>query len=186
MLSILIYEGLSEDFRLHLSDSIVSHCPGSVHYDEGESEAESIHHSMDMSTPIFQLYEAVRGGRNSQGQLISEPFLQLPSRKDYPDYFQQISQPISLQQIRYKMKNNEYESVEQLDADLTLMFENAKRYNVPHSSIYKRVLKLQHIQQLRREDDSMDRDSMLSSTMSDTGSTKRKRSITMPTSWRKS
>uniref|UniRef100_A0A4W5RBI9 Bromo domain-containing protein n=1 Tax=Hucho hucho TaxID=62062 RepID=A0A4W5RBI9_9TELE len=79
------------------------------------------------------------------------------------------------------MKNNEYESVEQLDTDLTLMFENAKRCNVPHSSIYKRVLKLQHIQQLkrkellRREDDSMDGDSMLSSTMSDTGSTKRKR-----------
>uniref|UniRef100_A0A8C8ETH0 Protein polybromo-1 n=1 Tax=Oncorhynchus tshawytscha TaxID=74940 RepID=A0A8C8ETH0_ONCTS len=121
---------------------------GSVHYDEGESEAESMHHSMDMSNPIFQLYEAVRGGRNSQGQLISEPFLQLPSRKDYPDYFQQISQPISLYQIRNKMKNNEYESVDQLDADLTLMFENAKRYNVPHSSIYKRVLKLQHIQQV--------------------------------------
>uniref|UniRef100_A0A674CKH6 Protein polybromo-1 n=1 Tax=Salmo trutta TaxID=8032 RepID=A0A674CKH6_SALTR len=148
---------------------------GSVHYDEGESEAESMHHSMDMSNPIFQLYEAVRGGRNSQGQLISEPFLQLPSRKDYPDYFQQISQPISLHQIRNKMKNNEYESVDQLDADLTLMFENAKRYNVPHSSIYKRVLKLQHIQQVSgREDDSMDGDSMLSSTMSDTGSTKRK------------
>uniref|UniRef100_A0A8C7RXM0 Bromo domain-containing protein n=1 Tax=Oncorhynchus mykiss TaxID=8022 RepID=A0A8C7RXM0_ONCMY len=75
---------------------------GSVHYDEGESEAESIHHSMDMSTPIFQLYEAVRGGRNSQGQLIAEPFLQLPSRNDYPDYYQQISQPISLQQIRFE------------------------------------------------------------------------------------
>ena len=63
--------------------------PGSglVHYDEGESEAEGIHSNMDMSNPIFQLYEAVRGGRNSQGQLISEPFLQLPSRKDYPDYY---------------------------------------------------------------------------------------------------
>ena len=57
---------------------------------------------MDMSNPIFQLYEAVRGGRNSQGQLISEPFLQLPSRKDYPDYYQQIGQPICLHQIRYR------------------------------------------------------------------------------------
>lgn len=46
------------------------------------------------------------------------------------------------------MKNNEYESVEHIDSDLTLMFENAKRYNVPHSSIYKRALKLQHIQQV--------------------------------------
>lgn len=84
--------------------------PGSVHYDEGKSEAESIHSNMDMSNPIFQIYEAIRGGRNSQGQLIAEPFLQLPSKKDYPDYYQQISQPISLQQIRYcRTEDGEYE-----------------------------------------------------------------------------
>uniref|UniRef100_A0A3Q3XI85 Protein polybromo-1 n=1 Tax=Mola mola TaxID=94237 RepID=A0A3Q3XI85_MOLML len=150
----------------------------SVHYDEGESEAESMTSNMDMSNPIFQLCEAVRGARNSQGQLISEPFLQLPSRKDYPDYYHQISQPICLHQIKNKMKNNEYESVEHVDSDLTLMFENAKRYNVPHSSIYKRALKLQHIQQMKRKEllqrDDDDGDSMLSSAMSDTGSTKRK------------
>lgn len=58
--------------------------------------------NMDMTNPIFQLYEAVRGARNSQGQLISEPFLQLPSRKDYPDYYHQISQPICLHQIKYE------------------------------------------------------------------------------------
>ncbi|XP_062316377.1 protein polybromo-1 [Osmerus eperlanus] len=156
-------------------DGILS---GSVHYDEVESEAESLHSNIDIANPIFQLYEAVRGARNSQGQLISEPFLQLPSRKDYPDYYQQISQPTCLLQIRNKMKNSEYESVEHIDTDLSLMFENAKRYNVPHSSIYKRALKLQHIQQLKRkellgrEDD--DGDSMLSCTMSDTSSTKRK------------
>uniref|UniRef100_A0A671U069 Protein polybromo-1 n=1 Tax=Sparus aurata TaxID=8175 RepID=A0A671U069_SPAAU len=146
--------------------------------DEGESEAESMTSNMDMTNPIFQLYEAVRGARNSQGQLISEPFLQLPSRKDYPDYFHQINQPICLHQIKNKMKNNEYESVEHVDSDLTLMFENAKRYNVPHSSIYKRALKLQHIQQMKRKEllqrDDDDGDSMLSSATSDTSSTKRK------------
>ncbi|XP_008408057.1 protein polybromo-1 isoform X3 [Poecilia reticulata] len=151
---------------------------GTVHYDEGESEAESMTSNIDMSNPIFQLYEAVRGARNSQGQLISEPFLQLPSRKDYPDYYQQISQPVCLHQIKSKMKNNEYESVEHIDSDLTLMFENAKRYNVPHSSIYKRALKLQHIQQMKRKEllqrTDDDGDSMLSSATSDTSSTKRK------------
>ncbi|XP_064161335.1 protein polybromo-1-like isoform X3 [Anguilla rostrata] len=151
---------------------------GAVRYDEGETEAECMHSSMDVSNPIFQLYEAVRGGRNSQGQLIAEPFLQLPSRKDYPDYFHQIKQPISLQQIRSKMKNNEYESMEQMEADLVLMFENAKRYNVPHSHIYKRVMKLQQILQMKRREllhrEDEDGDSMLSCTMSDTGSGKRK------------
>ncbi|KAK5603945.1 hypothetical protein CRENBAI_025829 [Crenichthys baileyi] len=151
---------------------------GTVHYDEGESEAESMTSNIDMSNPIFQLYEAVRGARNSQGQLISEPFLQLPSRKDYPDYYQQISQPVCLHQIKNKMKNIEYESVEHIDSDLTLMFENAKRYNVPHSPIYKRALKLQHIQQMKRKEllqrPDDDGDSMLSSATSDTSSTKRK------------
>ncbi|XP_051957317.1 protein polybromo-1-like isoform X1 [Xyrauchen texanus] len=151
---------------------------GSVHNDEGESEAETVNSSVDMSNPIFQMYETVRGGRNSQGHLLAEPFFQLPSRKDYPDYFQQISHPISLQQIRGKMKTNEYESVEQIDADLNLMFENAKRYNDPNTHIYKRVLKLQHILQIRRKElmrrDDEDGDSMLSSTLSDGGSTKRK------------
>ncbi|XP_077428953.1 protein polybromo-1-like isoform X3 [Vanacampus margaritifer] len=156
-------------------DGILS---GSVHYDEGESEAESLTTNIDMSNPIFQLYEAVRGARNNQGLLISEPFLELPSRKDYPDYYLQITQPLCLFQIKNKMKNNEYDSVEHMDSDLTLMFENAKRYNVPHSSIYKRVLKLQHIQQIKRKEllqrDDDDGDSMLSCATSDTSSTKRK------------
>lgn len=47
------------------------------------------------------------------------------------------------------MKNGEYESVEQMDADLTMMFENAKRYNMPNSSIYKRAFRLQQIMQVR-------------------------------------
>lgn len=47
------------------------------------------------------------------------------------------------------MKNGEYESVEQMDADLSLMCENAKRYNMPNSSIYKRAFRLQQIMQVR-------------------------------------
>lgn len=46
------------------------------------------------------------------------------------------------------MRNNEYESVEQMESDLNLMFENAKRYNVPNSQLYKRMLKLQQIFQV--------------------------------------
>lgn len=49
---------------------------------------------------------------------------------------------------RAKMKNGDYESVEQIEADLNLMFENAKRYNMPNSSIYKRAFRLQQIMQV--------------------------------------
>ncbi|XP_029411233.1 protein polybromo-1 isoform X24 [Nannospalax galili] len=148
-------------------------------YEEGESEAESIASFMDVSNPFYQLYDTVRSCRNNQGQLIAEPFLHLPSKKKYPDYYQQIKMPISLQQIRTKLKNQEYETLDHLECDLNLMFENAKRYNVPNSAIYKRVLKLQQVMQakkkeLARRDDIEDGDSMISSATSDTGSAKRK------------
>ncbi|KAG7244659.1 hypothetical protein INR49_029678 [Caranx melampygus] len=116
---------------------------GSVCYDEGESEAESQSSSMEMSNPIFQLYEAVRGP--------------------------------GITRARAKMKNGEYESVDQMEADLNLMFENAKRYNMPNSSIYKRAFRLQQIMQAKKRDllrrDDEDGDSILSS---DAGSVKRK------------
>lgn len=77
----------------------LSLCAAAARY-EGESEAESITSFMDTSNPLYQLYDTVRSCRNNQGQLISEPFFQLPSKKKYPDYYQQIKTPISLQQIR--------------------------------------------------------------------------------------
>ncbi|XP_069823226.1 protein polybromo-1 isoform X5 [Dendropsophus ebraccatus] len=152
----------------------------SIRYEEGESEGESITSFMDISSPLYQLYETVRSCRNNQGQLIAEPFFHLPSKKKYPDYYQQIKNPVSLQQIRTKLKNQDYDSLDQLEADLNVMFENAKRYNVPNSAIYKRVFKLQQLMQAkkkelaRRDLDIEDGDSMISSATSDTGSSKRK------------
>ncbi|XP_060127487.1 protein polybromo-1 isoform X7 [Zootoca vivipara] len=148
-------------------------------YEEGESEAESITSFMDTSNPLYQLYDIVRNCRNNQGQLISEPFFHLPSKKKYPDYYQQIKMPISLQQIRTKLKNHEYETLDHLECDLNLMFENAKRYNVPNSAIYKRVLKMQQVMQAKKKElarraDIEDEDSMISSATSDAGSSKRK------------
>nr|XP_044991446.1 protein polybromo-1 isoform X15 [Jaculus jaculus] len=161
------------------SESEEDAASAAARYEEGESEAESITSFMDVSNPFYQLYDTVRSCRNNQGQLIAEPFFHLPSKKKYPDYYQQIKMPISLQQIRTKLKNQEYETLDHLECDLNLMFENAKRYNVPNSAIYKRVLKLQQVMQakkkeLARRDDIEDGDSMISSATSDTGSAKRK------------
>ena len=71
-----------------------------VRYDDPDLEGEGPGSGGDGSHPVFQLYDAVRRCRNNQGQLLSEPFMQLPSRREYPDYFQQIKNPIALQQIR--------------------------------------------------------------------------------------
>ncbi|XP_051568786.1 protein polybromo-1-like isoform X3 [Myxocyprinus asiaticus] len=148
-------------------DSLLS---GSVRYDSGEIESDC---GLSSNDPIFQLYQAVRGARSVQGQLLAEPFLQLPSRREYPDYYQQIKNPICLQQIRDKMKSGEYDGVDQIEADLTLMFENAKRYNMANSTIYKRAQRLQQIMPLKKKE-VRDDDGDISAVVSDVGSGKRK------------
>ena len=47
----------------------------------------------------------------------------------YPDYLQHISEPMDLSQIEKRVKNDEYESPEAFDYDVTLTFRNCELYN---------------------------------------------------------
>lgn len=58
------------------------------------------------SNPPWQLYEAVRSYVNASGVTISDPFMRLPNRRFYPDYYQEIEHPMSLSKIKSKIKVN--------------------------------------------------------------------------------
>lgn len=90
-----------------------------------------------MENPQWQLFEAVRTVSNNSGILLSEPFWRLPSKRFYPDYYREIKNPVSLTQIRRKLTNNAYGTVSEVAGDLNIMFENAKKYNVATSKLYK-------------------------------------------------
>ena len=77
--------------------------------------------------------------------LLAEPFLQLPSKREFADYYLTIGDPVSLNEIRKKLKAGEYDSLASLYEDLDLMFENCKEYNRPDSRLYKDGVKLQRI-----------------------------------------
>lgn len=68
---------------------------------------------------------------------LSEPFWRLPSKRFYPDYYREIKNPISLTQIRRKVTNKAYGTVSEVAGDMNIMFENAKKYNVQTSKLYK-------------------------------------------------
>ena len=48
-----------------------------------------------------------------------------------------IKKPIDLEKIGQKVKASNYENLEELLADIVLMFDNACRFNEPDSQIYK-------------------------------------------------
>lgn len=104
-----------------------------------------------VNSPAWQLLEAVRSYQH-QGYFLSEPFVKLPSKKLYPDYFREIKQPISLNKIAAKIKTEAYASTMEAVDDLNLLFENAKRYNRPDSKIFKDAVRLQKVMQTKARD----------------------------------
>jgi len=73
------------------------------------------------------------------GDALCEPFLRLPSRKQYPEYYVVIRRPISLSEVRTRLKQHEYASLADLRQDLELMCTNAKRFNERDSAIWLRA-----------------------------------------------
>ncbi|VDM25869.1 unnamed protein product [Hydatigera taeniaeformis] len=93
--------------------------------------------------------EAICTATNSMGTLLALPFMRLPSRKLYPDYFRRISNPICLAKIRRKIKRNEYHSLADVRGDIDRVFMNAQAYNMEGSDIYKVAVYLQQLTKSR-------------------------------------
>lgn len=89
--------------------------------------------------------EAICTATNSMGTLLALPFMRLPSRKMYPDYFRRISNPICLAKIRRKIKRNEYHSLADVRGDIDRVFVNAQAYNMEGSDIYNVALYLRQL-----------------------------------------
>ncbi|XP_002020207.2 protein polybromo-1 [Drosophila persimilis] len=110
---------------------------------------------------LWQFYETLREYQEPKGKRqLSLIFTKLPSKGEYPDYYDIIKEPMDMDRIAQKLKQSAYETLDELAADFLLMLENACKYNEPDSQIYKDALVLQQLtlqlkQQLRIERDSL-------------------------------
>ena len=77
--------------------------------------------------------------------MLAEPFLSLPSKRELPDYYVTVTDPISLNMIKRKLREGEYSTLQDLVDDLDKMFDNCKLYNRPDSRLYKEAVKLQKV-----------------------------------------
>ncbi|KAL4070665.1 RSC complex protein [Scleroderma citrinum] len=98
-----------------------------------------------------RLWQMVKDAVNKEcvtkpdGNICSPPFMRLPLKRHYPDYYHVIAQPICLDDIKKKIDDNHYPSLDEVRLDFELCFTNAKRYNIKESPIWldaKFLLKL--------------------------------------------
>ncbi|KAG7693408.1 hypothetical protein KL930_003988 [Ogataea haglerorum] len=76
------------------------------------------------------------------GVAIVGDFIKLPSKKLYPDYYQLIEFPISLNEIKAKVRKSDRYPVQEFLKDFKLMADNANTYNDPQSYIAKNANKI--------------------------------------------
>ncbi|PNS15568.1 hypothetical protein CAC42_827 [Sphaceloma murrayae] len=68
---------------------------------------------------------------------IIDPFIELPPRNDYPDYYQLIKQPICMEQIGKKINKKQYQNLKEFSRDVTLLCNNCRQYNEDGSVLFQ-------------------------------------------------
>ncbi|KAF2446381.1 hypothetical protein P171DRAFT_357568 [Karstenula rhodostoma CBS 690.94] len=68
---------------------------------------------------------------------IIDPFIELPDKYDYPDYYQLIKNPICMQMIKKKINKKEYQNLKQFRTDIAILCNNCRTYNEDQSLLYK-------------------------------------------------
>lgn len=61
----------------------------------------------------------------------------MPSKRLYPDYYDQIKRPIALDDIKKRLESGQYAFFEEVRADFEQCFKNAKKYNIRESQIWR-------------------------------------------------
>lgn len=62
-------------------------------------------------------------------------FMEKPSKKLYPEYYEVISDPIDFLEIENKIRNDQYHSEHELAKHFKLMFNNCRQFNEENSTI---------------------------------------------------
>ncbi|CAG8555954.1 5797_t:CDS:1, partial [Acaulospora colombiana] len=99
----------------------------------------------DLFTECLAEIEKVRVKSRKGYRHRAALFYELPSQDEYPYYYDQIKNPISINIIRQKILDNEYDNAEEFKQDVELMFSNAKFFNLEGSEVYNDAIVMQKV-----------------------------------------
>lgn len=83
--------------------------------------------------------------KDSDNRVLSTEFVNLPSKKLYPEYYELIDKPVDFKKIKAKIKDHRYRSLDDLETDVMLLCENAQSYNIEGSAIHEDSIVLQSV-----------------------------------------
>ncbi|XP_059607838.1 ATP-dependent helicase brm isoform X2 [Phlebotomus argentipes] len=82
---------------------------------------------------------------DSDGRVLSEPFMKLPSKRELPDYYEIIKKPLDIKKILQRIEDGKYMDFSDLERDFIQLCQNAQIYNEETSLIYADSIMLQSV-----------------------------------------
>ncbi|KAH3673326.1 hypothetical protein WICMUC_003786 [Wickerhamomyces mucosus] len=89
---------------------------------------------------IKNVLRTLKREKDRNSTLITFYFEKLPDSREFPEYYNVITDPMSLDEIRKKIKQRKYRDVKSFVDDIKKMLENAKYFNEQNSPIYAQAV----------------------------------------------
>ncbi|KAL0181707.1 hypothetical protein M9458_024113, partial [Cirrhinus mrigala] len=97
---------------------------------DGGSTKRKSHKKNTKKNRMKALYASVAETREmGTGRRLCDLFMVKPSKKDYPDYYKIILEPMDLRTIDHNIRSDRYPGEDAMMEDMKLMFRNARHYN---------------------------------------------------------
>ncbi|KAK8845417.1 hypothetical protein IAR55_006130 [Kwoniella newhampshirensis] len=84
---------------------------------------------------MMKLYNETNALKSDLGEPLNQFFISPVSKRDYPDYYVVIAQPIAMSQIKAKIGKPSY-NLQQFRSDMHLLWDNARLYNQEGSWVF--------------------------------------------------
>uniref|UniRef100_A0A3B3BKN0 Ash1 (absent, small, or homeotic)-like (Drosophila) n=1 Tax=Oryzias melastigma TaxID=30732 RepID=A0A3B3BKN0_ORYME len=117
-----------------------------------------------------EIWEMITGYKDSAGQALAAPLMNLPSRKRNSQYYEKVSDPLDLNTIEKQIVTGHYKTVEAFDTDMLKVFRNAEKYYGRKSSVGRDVYRLRKAYYSARHEAAVQIDEIVGETASEADS----------------
>ena len=83
---------------------------------------------MDPTEDMQTLYDFMRKYKREDGSELCEMFVRAPKRRNDPQYYEVVSDPIDMLRIKQKLSTDEYANMNEMKEDFERLFSNALAY----------------------------------------------------------
>lgn len=133
--------GLYNDLNLMLENAKIYNRKGSIVYKDAVTLGQALEEEYEKEGFVSPK-KALSGKTDLKGLVNklsevsqAELFQELPDKSIYPDYYQEIENPIALSIIKDKISKGTISTLKEIEMDLKLMVANAKQYNAEGSEV---------------------------------------------------